>query len=201
MKKILPVFSYLFHPLFIPVLALIYFFILDVNILVPAEKYLLLIQVVIVTILIPISFYFLLRSLGKIDSAMAHETRERKAPLLMHALLVYLLLRQSVTFDMVPELYYFFLGVLLSTMAALVLLFFELKVSLHMMGMGGFLFFVIGIGIHNGHNIGNLAAFWLVMAGLTASSRLVLKAHSFRELMFGFFFGILPQVALWHFWL
>jgi hypothetical protein len=201
LKKILPVFSYLFHPLFIPVLALIYFFILDVNILIPAEKYLLLIQVVIITVLIPISFYFLLRSLGRIDSVMAHDTRERKAPLFMHSLLIYLLLRQSVTFDMVPELYYFFLGVLVSTIAALAFVFFKIKVSLHMMGMGGFLFFVIGLGLHNHLNIANLAAFWLIVSGLTASSRLVLGAHTFRELVYGFFIGLLPQAALWHFWL
>jgi len=201
LKKILPLFSYFFHPLFIPVLTLVYFFILDENILVPAEKYLLLIQVVIVTILIPISFYFLLRSLGKIDSVMAHETRERKAPLILHAILIYLLLRQSTAFDMIPELYYFFLGVLLSTIAALVLVFLKTKVSLHMMGMGGFLFFIIGLGIHNRLNVVNLAAFWMLITGLTGSSRLAMGAHDTKELMFGFFFGLLPQVALWYFWL
>ena len=201
MKKILPFFSYLFHPLFIPALAVIFFFYLDLNFLVAAEKYLILIQVVIITILIPISFFFLLRSMKKIDTMMAHDLKQRKAPLLMHAILICILIRQSITFEMIPELYYFFLAIMISTLWALIFVLFKVKISLHMMGMAGFLFFVIGLGLHNATNISNVLAFWLVMTGFTASSRLAMHAHNVKELGLGFLAGMAPQIILWYFWL
>ena len=201
MKKILPFFSYLLHPLFIPVLSTLYFFLLDENFLVPAEKYLILIQVVIITILIPISFYFLLRSLGKINSVMAKEINERKAPLFLQMVLLYLLIRNNIVFDSVPELYYFFLCAMMSLFAALVFVFLKVKVSLHMMGMGGFLFFIIGLGIHNETNFTYTIAAWFVITGFVATSRLEMGAHNLKELGVGFLTGMLPQMAMWYFWL
>ncbi len=132
---------------------------------------------------------------------MAHDIGERRAPLLMHAILLYILIRQSITVDVIPELYFFFLGAMLSTLAALLFVLIKIRVSLHMMAMGGFLFFLMGLGLHNGINILNTIAFWMVMTGLTGSSRLYLGAHDMKELMIGFFFGMIPQLVLWHFWL
>lgn len=199
-KSILPFFSYLFHPLFIPLYAVICSFLLNVTFISEMEKYLLLIQVTILTVLIPICFYFLLRSLGRIDSMMVSELEQRKTPLALQGILIYVLLRQSLTMERIPELYFFFLGAFLAVLASLVFAFCDKKISLHMVGISGLLFFVIGLGFHNQVNINSTIAFLFVVTGIVASSRLHMKAHDFTELSLGFVTGMLSQIVLWQFW-
>lgn len=201
MKKILPFFSYLFHPVFIPVFATWLYLFLNENYFIPGQKYLIIVQIAIITIFIPISFYFLLRSLGKIDSVMVSEVSQRKIPLIIQAILLYILISKSITLDTIPELYFFFLGLLLSTFFALIFTYLSVKVSLHMLGISALTAFVIGLSFHNQTNSIFLVAILVLMNGLVASSRLDMKAHSATELGLGFFCGLIPQLLLWIFWL
>ena len=73
--------------------------------------YLFMIQIVIITVLIPISLFYLLLSLGKIDSIMIEEVAQRKIPILLNCILLFVLTQKSITLDRIPELYYYFLGV------------------------------------------------------------------------------------------
>jgi hypothetical protein len=201
MKKILPVFSYLFHPLFIPLYVMICFVIMGGSYLFPAEIFLIFIQIFIVMVLIPIAFYFLLRTLGKADSVMLSNVGQRRLPLFMQCLLILLLLWQSVSAARIPELYYFFVGALVTSAVALVFAFARIKVSLHLAGMGAMLFYVIALSVFKEYNALPLLAFLLLITGLVASSRLEMDAHSHRELALGFLCGMIPQVSLWYFWL
>ena len=203
MKKILPIFSYIFHPIFIPILAcLFYFFVNDSYFSYSKyEIYLVLMQVTILTFLIPVSFFYLLRSLGKIDSIMVYELSQRKFPLFIQAILLLVLINKGTTEDRIPELYYYFLAGLISTILALIFLFAKIKASLHLLGIGSLLFFVIGVSIHNQNNFLTLISILTLLTGIIASSRLEMKAHNIKELIIGFLVGIFPQVALWFFWL
>ena len=201
MKKILPFFSYLFHPIFIPVYtALIYFFFNDSYYSNP-EKYFAVFQIVIITILLPILFFFVLRTAGKVDSIMISEISQRKIPLVIQCLLTILLVRKSITLDHFPEFHFFFLGGLLSTVLALVLLFFRTKASLHMVAISALTIFIIGLSIHNQTRNISVIAFLVLMNGFVASSRLEMKAHTPKELVIGFLLGIIPQLLLLRFWL
>lgn len=201
MKKILPFFSYLFHPIFIPVYAgLIYFFSNAINFTIP-EKYFILFQIVIITILIPILFFFLLRAAGKVNSLMIATIAERKLPLVIQCFLIILLVRKSVTIENYPELHFFFLAGLLSTVLAVVLLFFKIKASLHMLTISALTLFVIGLSIHTQIQNINLILFLVVMNGFVASSRLEMKAHTNNELVIGFLLGTIPQIFLMQIWL
>ena len=201
LKKILPVFSYLFHPLFIPLFAVVLFFYTDENYLSAAQKLVVLLQVLIMTVLIPIAFFFLLRTLGKIDTAMAKNVSQRKLPLILQVVLLVMLLRQSLPPDHIPELFFFFLGAIVTSIAALVAAYAAMKPSLHMAAVGAMLVFVIGLSFHNQQNMIAIISGLLIATGLTASSRLQMEAHSYPELVFGFLIGIVPQLALWHLWL
>ncbi|RZJ35677.1 MAG: hypothetical protein EOO51_04895 [Flavobacterium sp.] len=201
MKKILPFFSYIFHPLLIPLFACFYYFTYDDSFLASGQKFLVLAQFAIITFLIPVAIYFLLRSIGKIDSVMVEKVSQRKLPLALQAALVYILAHNTVTLEALPELYFFLLSVILSIIISFAFLFLEIKVSLHQMGTAGLLFFLVGLSIHNQVNIINTIAFWLVANGFTATSRLYMKAHTPREIAAGFLAGMLPQVVLWYFWL
>jgi hypothetical protein len=132
---------------------------------------------------------------------MIKNLQQRRIPLVMQGILFFLLLQQSITIQYTPELYFFFTGVFLTTGLALLATFMKFKASLHMAAMGALLLFIIGLGIHNTVNVINTVAFWLVLTGLVAASRLEMQAHNYQELWVGFFLGIIPQALLWLFWL
>ncbi|MES2546052.1 MAG: hypothetical protein V4548_14300 [Bacteroidota bacterium] len=201
MKKILPFFSYLYHPLFIPVYGTLFYFLFDENYLDAQQKQLVLLQIAIITVLIPISFYFLLKSFGKVDSVMVSDLSQRKIPLMIQIGLLLMLIQKSITIDNFEELYFFFLGGVISAFLALLFLFLKTKISIHMIGISALTSFVVGLSLHNQINIVNTIAFLLLMNGVVAASRLEMKAHNYKELYLGFFVGLLPQAALLYFWL
>ena len=201
LKKILPFFSYLFHPIFIPVYsALIYFFLFGTSYSNP-EKYFAIFQIVVITIVLPILFYLGLRTAGKVNSVMISEVSQRKIPLVIQCFLTILLIRKSITLDRFPEFYFFFLGGLLSTVLALVFVFFKTKASLHLIAISALTLFIIGLSLHNQTQNIYLVAFFVLINGVVASSRLEMKAHTNKELVIGFILGIFPQLLLFRFWL
>lgn len=201
MKKFLPFFSYLFHPIFIPLLGTIFYVLLDSHYFNLPQYLTLFLQIIIITILLPIAFFYLLRTFGKIESVMLSDVSQRKIPLLMQIMLFGILIEKSITFDRFPSLYFFFVGGLITTIFAFLLLFVKIKASIHMIGISSLTVFIIGLSIHNQINTINLVAFFVIMNGVVASSRLVMEAHSKKELLIGFLCGVIPQIALLYFWL
>ncbi len=203
LKKILPVFSYLFHPIFIPTMGCVLFFYITKGYFFATkfEVLLILFQVVLLTIFLPVSFYFLLKSFGMVDTIMILNLSQRKKPLIIQAILILILIKEGVIENRVFELYYYFLGGFLSTIFILIFLFFKIKISIHMVGMASLLFFVVGLSLHNYTNYIELISFLLLLTGFVASSRLLMKAHTNKELFFGFVSGMISQVVFWYFWL
>ncbi|MFV5683984.1 hypothetical protein ACM55I_00900 [Flavobacterium sp. GB2R13] len=165
------------------------------------EKLVIFLQILIITVIVPVLLFFLLRAAGKIDSIMVAEVSQRKIPLLLHSFLIIILVRKSITIDRYPELHFFFLGALMSTLQALILSFFKTKASLHMMGISSLTVFVIGISIHYQVQSTFLIVFLILMNGLVASSRLEMKAHTTTELIIGFLLGSVSQLLLLYLWL
>jgi hypothetical protein len=164
------------------------------------QIYLVIIQIVIVTIFIPLTFYYFLLSYGKVDSVMLDKKAQRKMPLLIHAVLLFVLISKSITVDNLIELHYFFLGSLISTILAFLLIFRNVKASLHLIGMAALTVFAIGISLHFQIRMLFLIIILLFLSGIVASSRLFMKAHTNNELFVGSLIGIIPQVALFYFW-
>lgn len=200
-KKILPFFSYLFHPIFIPVYAAFFYFFINTAYYTSLEKYFAIFQISIITMVLPILFFFLLRAMGQVNSMMVVSISQRKTPLLIQCFLTIVLIRKSITLENFPEFHFFFLGGLLSTIIALILLFFKCKASLHLVAISALTVFVIGLSIHNQFSTLYWTAFFVFMNGVVASSRLEMKAHTPKELIIGFFLGIIPQLFLLQFWL
>lgn len=201
MKRLLPIFSGVFHPLFIPVYATLFYFLVTRNFFYEHEIYLIFIQVLILTVLLPISIYYLLKSLGLISSVMLPDKKERKLPLAFYAVLLFVLLKQSLTIAAIQELYYYFVGSFISIITALVLVLFKHKASLHVLGISSLTVFIISISAYYHIQFLYLIAFLVLCCGLVASSRLQAKAHSLGEIVLGALLGILPQIALWFVWL
>jgi hypothetical protein len=201
LKKLLSFFSYLFHPIFVPVFGTLFYFLFSNYYFTTQQKYLILLQIGIITIIIPITFYYLLRSFGKVDSVMVYQLSQRKIPLLLQAILIFLLITKSITVEVIPELYYYFLGGLISTFLLLILLVLKIKASIHMVGISTLTVFVIALSFHSHSNAIYSIALLVAMNGIVATSRLELRAHTNKELLIGFFSGLLPQIILTCFWL
>ncbi|TGD58366.1 hypothetical protein [Flavobacterium humi] len=201
MKRILPFFSYFFHPIFTAVFASLVYFILTPRYFVYEVIYLYIMQILVVTVLIPLACFYLLLMLQKIDSIMVPSVSQRKIPLILHILLLGMLILKSTTLDAIPELFYFYLGSMISSGVALLLVFFHKKASLHMLGMASLTVFSISCCLHFQSKEVVFIALLLFCNGLVASSRLLMKAHTANELILGYLTGLLPQLFLLFFWL
>ena len=103
--------------------------------------------------------------------------------------------------NFIAELHFYFLGLIAASMTTLLLLFFKLKVSMHLMGMGSLFMFLICLSIHFEKNITIAVSLVTLASGLVATSRLYLKAHSKPELLIGFFIGMISQLITIRYWL
>ncbi|OXA77227.1 hypothetical protein B0A58_05790 [Flavobacterium branchiophilum NBRC 15030 = ATCC 35035] len=202
MKKFIMLFSYFFHPIFIPTFGTCYFLWGSDSVIsmLDLEQYLLLVQVVIITILVPITFYFLLKSLGKVDSFMTCNVHQRKWPVFMQIILIVSLLKNGISIDKTPELFYYFVAGLLSACLVLMLLFFNVKASLHQIGVVALLIFVGQLSWHFQTNRLLIIALNVLACGFVASSRLIMKAHTPKELLVGLTVGAVPGVLLGYYW-
>lgn len=201
MKWLIKSFSYIFHPLWMPITAVLIYFAITPRYVTSEFWYAKLFATVIMTIVIPILSYFMFKNLGLVTEIHLKDVRERKYPLLFQ--MIFTLLIINIVFEgyELPEIHFFFVGVLGSSLAALLLSIFKFKASLHMIGISGVLLFIIGLSIHFNNNMLWLISLFVVACGATATSRLEAKAHSPVELIVGFFIGAVPQFMGYVYWL
>lgn len=157
--------------------------------------------IAIITILIPLVVFFLLKNIGVIETIYLREVKERKFPLMIQCILLLLIIKMVFDPYEDPELYYFIVGILLATFSALIMVFFKIKVSLHQMGVAGILMFLVGLSAHFKINLLISISFFLFVNGWVASSRLESESHNYPELMVGLLLGALPQLILFNLWL
>ncbi|NHN26994.1 hypothetical protein FIA58_015025 [Flavobacterium jejuense] len=201
LKKILPFFSYIYHPIFISVYGTIFYFLVSKMYTYPTLFYMTLLQVGILTLLLPLSLYYLFFSIGLVNSFTEASLKERKIPIIIQAILLFILIKFSSSFDNIPELYYFFFGGFLSSLLAFIAVSLKFKASLHMIAICLLATFIYAISLHLQLPLKNSIAFIIVSVGFVASSRLHMKSHTPIELIIGSFIGILSQVSFWYFWL
>jgi len=201
MRAIIKSASYIFHPIWMSFAgSLLYFLITPRFFPLPLIKAKLL-AIAITTLFIPIVFYFLLKNLGKAENMFLSNVKERRWPLFFFCLLIGLNLYQILDAYNYPALYYYFAGILFSALTALILAFLNFKISLHMVGLSGVLMFVIALSIFYRVNLIYTISFLIAALGLTATSRLQLKAHTGAEIILGILVGLLPQIIVLNFWL
>ncbi len=193
--------AYVLHPLLMPLLGTaIYFSVtprfMDIQVI--QTK---LLSIFIITFLIPVVIYFLLKSIGLIQSSQLSDVKERKIPLMIQCLLILLVVKMVFDPYDAPEMYYFFVGILFSSISALILVMFKVKASLHQMGVAGITFFIVALSVHFQINMLLWIGLFLFGNGWVASSRLSTHSHTVPELVMGLFVGVVPQFLMVQFWL
>lgn len=200
MKAIIRFFSYLMHPLLMPVLGVVIYFCVTPKFVPESFMYAKLFALSILTIVVPVLFYFLLESINLVSSVELTQVRERRIPLMIQLAITLLILKLIINGYEFPELYIFFFGILVAAGLAFICTLFRFKVSLHMIGLGGVLLFVMGLSMVYQSNFLNVIGALVLAIGFTAASRLQVKAHSMIELVVGILIGGLPQVLMFLFY-
>lgn len=193
--------AYILHPLFMPLIGVLCYYSVSPKFIEPQFMMAKLIAVCIITIIIPIITFFLLKNLGVISSIHLEKISERKYPLIIQMVLLLLILKMVFKAYDDPELYYFFAGILFTSLTALFLVLFKFKASLHQMAISGVTFFILGLSLHFHINLLIWIAICVVLNGLVATSRLHTKSHTNSELIIGFAIGTIPQLLLYPYWL
>ncbi|TDN95222.1 hypothetical protein DET49_102106 [Salegentibacter sp. 24] len=201
MKFLLKSASFLFHPIWIPLAGSSFYFLLAPRYfpveLIKAK----LLAITILTVFIPIVFYFLLKNLGKVQSIFLENVTERKWPLAFFAILITMVLNQILDYYNYAALYYYFVGILFSTLLVFLLVFYHIKASLHTMAMSGLIVFLLGISLNFKINLTYTVSFLILALGLSASSRMYYRAHTYSDLFIGLVCGVVPQVLVLYFWM
>ena len=159
------------------------------------------ISVIILTIILPILLFSVLKTLKKANSIYLKTTRERIIPLTVNCIILLLIIRKIFPQNDILELYFFFIGILITSLSCLIISALKFKASIHMAAISGILMFFIALSIHFSININGTLALLAIIIGAVATSRLHLKAHSYLELIVGFFLGLFPQLITLNYWL
>ena len=201
MRYLLRGVSYVFHPLFVPIGGTLSYFLVTPRLNSLQLQSGNILPIFILTIIIPIILFLILKNLGLISSIFAPKLGERKYPLYFSMIIYLMILYKVIPLNYINELYYFFVGLLIATFTLLLLVFTRIKASIHLMGMGSILIYLIGLSIHFEINITFAIALFTLMTGIVATSRLFMKAHSRVELLIGFLIGFCSQLFVFKYWL
>ncbi len=200
MKLFFKIISYLFHPLFIPVAGTYAYFLITPKYSPPEFESGNILPIFILTVIIPIIFFLILKNMGLITSVFLPAVKERKYPYYISLALLLMVVYKVIPNNFIIELHYYFLGLIAATMSSLLLLFFKFKSSMHLMGMGSLFMFLVCLSVHFETNIIIALSLFILATGVVASSRLYLNAHSRAEVLIGFFIGLVSQLLTIKFW-
>jgi len=201
MKLFQKVISYIFHPLFIPIAGTFAYFLITPKYSPFELQSGNILPIFILTVIIPIITFFILRNIGYVNSVQLPTIQERKYPLYINLILLLMVVYKVIPNNYIIELYYYFVGLIAATFATIILMWFKIKSSMHLLGIGSLFMFLINLSIHFEINITLALSLSILAIGLVATSRLYLKAHTKAEVFIGFCIGMISQLLTVKYWL
>ncbi|MFT4781735.1 MAG: hypothetical protein ACI9SD_001424 [Pseudohongiellaceae bacterium] len=201
MNQLLKSISYIFHPLLMPLLGVVFYFSKTPRFIPESVMKAKVFSITILTIVLPILLFYLLRTINKVDTFHLETVKERRIPLLINSIIIILIVIRVLPKNEIPELYFFFIGILISTMTCFTLALVKFKASIHMIASAGFFMFAMALAIHFKININGTLALMCIILGAIATSRLHMKAHTPVELTAGFLVGLMPQLIVLNYWI
>ncbi len=190
-NKIIPqLISYLFHPVWYPLAGIV--FLLKLNIgdtSVPLKYQLLIIKITFLcTIVLPLAMLPLMYYLKAIKNFYLHTKRERFIPLTLMCVAYYfeyfLIYYYAPTYLVVVFLF----SVCLAMLFVLIVNIFR-KISIHMVGLGGFTGLLLALCIVYHIDLLYILAGCILLSGIIASARLILNMHTIHEIWTGYLMG------------
>ena len=200
MNKFLIYISYIFHPIFVPFFGVCIFY--SVTSPYYTEEYIQnrAIQLFILTIIIPLLIFRVLKKLNLASNLMLEKIKERRFPYLIAVFLNLYITKYIFIESYDVGLHYFFAGISFTSISFLILSYLNYKASLHAAAISGLTMFFITLSIHFQLNLIFGIGLLILINGLVATSRLHLKAHNSLELIIGFLLGLIPQLMMMIYW-
>lgn len=182
--------STLFHPIVMPTIGIMLYFLVTTKQIEPYQKLLAILIIFGTTYFTPLVLLFLLKSLKKIDSYQLKKRKERKLPLAIMVVLFYALGNLFKRILILEEISLLFHATSLGLIITYFLLNFSIKSSIHLLSIGISCGFFMMVALKSDESYMLIIVINFLIAGLLGSARLHLKAHSPKEVYFGFLIGI-----------
>lgn len=189
--------SVFFHPINFPIIGALIYFLFRPKYIFKPQEYIILSVILVGTYIFPIIFLFILKRYRMIHSYHMVSIEERKFPTLLFTSISLIIGNWLLKATVVDLLAMLFFGYALAFLISYVFLYFKQKISLHTAAIGGLIGFLIYFSYYYKINLVLIIAFFFILSGLIASSRLRLKAHTSQEVFLGFFTGLLSQFVLY----
>lgn len=184
--------SFICHPIFLPVYLLLLLLFSNKYELVETPfilKISLVGLVVLTTIVLPLSFIWLLRKLRYIDSFYLETREERPYPLVTMAIFYYITYYIIKEVPVSPVFNVFILGSSMIAGLTSVISIFR-KISLHMTGIGSLAGLFLALALRNGLPLLPEITMLIIAGGLIGWARLACEAHPPSEVYSGFLIGL-----------
>jgi membrane-associated phospholipid phosphatase len=192
-------FSNVFHPFFIPTISTIFlFFAFPFRFAEYEVKtvYMVIGLVFAITVIYPVIAILVMYKMNMIDSMNLRKRKDRIIPyvvtLTFYIWICYMALKPSNNNTLFPNDFIFSHMMLAMTLAISIAFVANnfLKVSMHMLGQGGFIGFMIFTAKYTSYDIQLLFIAAVFIAGCVGTSRMILKAHTLQEIIAGFFIAL-----------
>ncbi len=185
--------SYVLHPLLFSFLGSFLYLYLSPKHILKEQEYIILVIVFISTYVIPILLLALLKRVNMISDYHLRNIEERKFPILFFIMLSFLIGRAMVSTQIADLLAFSFFGIAFALSFTYLLFNIKIKTSLHTLGIGGLIGFVMVMSYEYRLNFNWLLSGLFIIAGLIGVSRLALNAHRPKEVYIGFLLGLISQ--------
>lgn len=192
------VISTILHPIVIPTIGVMLYFLVIPNNLRSNQKLTVLGLIFVVTYLIPLVILIILKKINIIKSYKTESIKERKLPVALMITLFYLLGNTLNKTSSLSDLSLLFYATSFGLFIIYLLFNFKIKASIHLLSLGISIgFFMVLSSVYN-QNFTVLIIVFILLSGILASARLHLKAHTNKEIYIGFFVGILSNLGMYY---
>lgn len=198
MDKFYKIISVVFHPIVIPTIGVMLYFLLIPVSYNSKEKLALLSLVFVTTYLIPLCILIVFKKLKLIKTFNSRSIKERKIPVIMMIILFFLLGNTLIKITQIEDIGLLFYATSSALIAVYFLFAFDLKTSIHLLSFGIFAGFFILLGFIHHKQFPLLIIINMLLAGVVANARLHLKAHTSTEIYLGFFLGFIAPFGVYY---
>ena len=192
--------SHVFHPLLFSFIGSFLYLVLTPKHIIKKQEYVILMIIFMSTYILPIFVLALLKRMNMIQSYKLDTIEERKFPILFFIILSFMIGNLLINIQIVDLLAFSFYGTAISLGFTYILFSAKIKTSLHTLGIGGILSFIIIMSFEYKLNYNLIIAILFILSGLIAVSRLALKAHKPKEVYIGFLIGMISQLISYQFY-
>ncbi len=191
--------SFVFHPIFFSTLGTLLYFIISPQYIPDKYKKIIIAVIFISTCILPLFLLIILKKLKLIQSFKLKTIEERKFPILFLIILTFMLGKMLLSTKIVSILGLSFYGGSIAFIIVFLLFSYNIKTSLHTLGIGSLIGLIMVMSIEYQINLTVLITISTITFGLIATSRLKLNAHQPKEVYLGVFLGIITQLISYQF--